>query len=146
MNIELQIFYQLLLSAILGGIIGIEREYGRKEAGLRTYALVALSSCLFAAISLYGLERVPYSSFVKADPMRVVQAIALGVGFIGGGLIIFRKGHVEGLTTAAGIWSASAIGLTVGFGFYVLAIFATFLVLAILSILRLFEERVMRQK
>ena len=137
---QLQLFLQLLLAALLGGVIGLEREYRRKEAGLKTFSLVSLGTCLFTVIGFNLSKLVSYPQF-QLDPTRVIQAIAIGVGFIGAGLIIYRKFQVEGLTTAAGLWVAAAIGIGVGVQLYFLAIFATFLTLGILAGLRLIEER-----
>jgi putative Mg2+ transporter-C (MgtC) family protein len=143
---ELQIFFQLLLASFLGGMVGLEREYGKKEAGLRTYTLVCLGSALFAIVALNGLGGFEKLASVRIDPIRIVQAIAIGIGFIGSGLIIFRKDHIEGLTTAAGLWVTSAIGIAVGLGLYSIAIFASLLSIGILSGLRILEERVLRSK
>ena len=143
---EIQIFFQAILAAFLGGLIGMEREYRRKEAGLRTYSLVCLGSAFFTLIA-FEL----YSSFggkpgVSMDFIRIIQAIAIGIGFIGGGSIIFRRTHVEGLTTAAGLWMVAAIGIAVGAQLYFPAIFVAFLTVGILAGVRLIEEKIFKTK
>ena len=134
----MEIFLQLILALILGGLLGLEREYKKKEAGLRTYALVALGSTIFTLIG--------FNFFDKGDALRTVQAVALGIGFIGAGLIIYRQGHVEGLTTAAGLWVAAAIGVAVAVKFYLPAVFVTFLAVSVLAGLRLIEEKFLESK
>lgn len=141
-NPQIQIIVQLLLAAALGGLVGLEREYKRKEAGLRTYALVSLGSALFTVIAFGVFEQFLGKPGVNLDPLRVIQAVAIGIGFIGAGLIIYRQFHVEGLTTAAGLWIVAAIGVAVGIKLYFPAVFATLLAIAILAGLRLVEEKI----
>ena len=137
--VSLETLFQLFLAALLGGAIGLEREYQRKEAGLRTYILVCLGSALFTII---GLEIFKSFGEVKnQDLIRIIQAIAIGVGFIGGGLIVFKESRVQGLTTAAGIWVAAAVGVAVATKLYIQALFATFLAIGVLAGLRLLEEK-----
>jgi putative Mg2+ transporter-C (MgtC) family protein len=138
----LEIILQLILSVILGGAVGLEREYKRREAGLRTYALVSLGSALFTITAFEVFQIFLGQPGALLDPLRVIQAVAMGIGFIGAGLIIFREKHVEGLTTAAGLWVAAAIGVAVGVKLYFPAIFVTFLAIGILAGLRLMEEKV----
>lgn len=110
---------RLLIAAILGGIIGVERESVHKPAGLRTHVFVSMGSALFTLIALAGIPNMSASY----DPYRMIGSILTGVGFIGGGVIIHRSDHqVEGITTAAGLWVAAGIGISVGIGNYVLAI------------------------
>jgi len=127
---------RLFIASILGGAIGLEREYRAKEAGFRTHFLVALGSALFMILSQYGFDAVlgqlNHASF---DPSRIASQVVTGIGFIGAGTIIFQKHVVRGLTTAAGLWVTSAIGLTVGSGMYLLAVSATILVLLCLEML-----------
>lgn len=139
---QLQPFLQLLLAALLGGLIGLEREYKRKEAGLKTFSLVSLGACFFTVVAIYLSSHPSYSaSFVQVDPGRVIQAVAIGIGFIGSGLIIYRKFQVEGLTTAAALWATAAIGIGVGVRLYFLAILGAFLTIGILAGFRLIEEK-----
>ena len=140
-NPQFQIFLQLLLATILGGLVGLEREYKKKEAGLRTYGLVSLGAALFTIISFQVFNSYIGKPGVSFDPSRIVGQIVLGIGFLGAGLIIFRGFRIEGLTTAAGLWVVAAIGVTVGIGLYFLAILVAFLALLILAGLRLVEEK-----
>ena len=141
-NPQTQVIFGLLLAALLGGLIGLEREYMRKEAGLRTYSLVSLGAALFTIISYQSFELFSGQTGIDFDPSRIIGQIVLGIGFLGAGLIILRGSHVEGLTTAAGLWAAAAIGVAVGIGFYFLAIFAAFLAIGILAGLRVIEEKI----
>ena len=132
---ESEAFFQLILAVILGGLIGLERELKKKGAGIQTYSLVCLGSCLFSlvAFSLGNLKIL--------EPSPIFIAIAVGMGFIGAGAIFRGETQVFGLTTAAGLWTSAAIGLAIGAKFYSLAIFATVLVLVIFYLLGLFEEK-----
>jgi len=127
----LTIFIQLGLAALFGLLLGAERSIAGKSAGMRTFALVSLGSCLFVIISL--LVTTQYFGKVNFDPMRVPAAIITGVGFIGAGLIMFRQNFVRGLTTAAGMWVASGVGAAIGFGLYSIAAFTTLLTLLIFT-------------
>lgn len=144
-NDQARIFLELLLSAFLGAVIGLEREYNRKEAGLRTYSLVSLGSALFTIIGLQVMAVVPAEGGIGFDPSRTIAALVMGVGFIGAGTIIYRQSHVEGLTTAAGLWLTAAIGSGVAIHLYYPAIFTTFLAVGILSGLRIIEERYLKK-
>jgi putative Mg2+ transporter-C (MgtC) family protein len=120
---------RIFVAAILGGAVGLEREYRDKAAGFRTHFLVALGSALFMIISAYGFEGALVSAEHRLDVSRVAAQVVSGIGFIGAGMIIFQKNTVRGLTTAAGVWVTAAIGLACGAGMYVLALAATLLVL-----------------
>lgn len=129
---------RLFAAAVMGGIIGMERGYRAKEAGVRTHFLVALGSALFMIVSQFGFETVlglPYN--IRLDPSRIASQVVSGIGFIGAGTIIFQKHVVKGLTTAAGLWVTAAIGMTCGSGLYILAIATTLLVLLCLETLNL---------
>ncbi len=123
---QMTTIFQLLLAIFLGALIGLEREIKKKEAGLQTYSLVTLGSCLFAFIC-FSLARL-----YGFDPAALFIAIAVGMGFIGAGTIFRTENRVEGVTTAAGLWTTAAIGLAVGVQLYFLAIFATLFTLLIL--------------
>ena len=137
--ITYEFILRLFIAAMLGGAIGLEREYRAKEAGFRTHFLVALGSGLFMILSQFGFDGV------SLDPSRIASQVVTGIGFIGAGTIIFQKHVVRGLTTAAGLWVTSAIGMTAGAGMYVLSIATTVLVLlcleALYFILRHFGTR-----
>lgn len=145
MEITLEPIFQLILAGILGGLLGLEREFGKKEAGLRTYMLVCIGSCLFTILAFLSLEMLgEYKQ--NLDPLRVIQAVAIGIGFIGSGVIIFRRDHVEGLTTSAGLWLVSAVGVAVGLKLYFISIFATLLGLLVLGGLFLIEKRMIKKQ
>jgi len=123
----------IFVAALLGGIIGLEREYRSKEAGFRTHFLVGLGSGLFMILSLHGFDDFVGIQGIQRDPSRIAAQVVSGMGFIGAGTIIFQKNVVKGLTTAAGLWVTSAIGMTAGTGMYVLASVATLLVILCLE-------------
>ena len=142
LNPQVRIICQLLLAAILGGLVGFEREYQKRAAGLRTHSLVCIGATLFTVISLEAFGSWLDKPGVSFDPSRILAAIVMGVGFIGAGLIVYRRFRIEGLTTAAGMWVVAAIGMAIGVQFYFIAIFTAFLTLAILTVLRLLEEKI----
>ena len=119
MTIDWNLILRLFLAGVMGGLIGFERETRAKEAGLRTHFIVALGSALFMIISQYAFEGRQH------DAARVAAQVVSGIGFIGAGVIIFQKNAVRGVTTAAGLWVAAAIGLACGAGMYVVAAAAT---------------------
>lgn len=134
-------FGKLVLSMVLGAIIGTERAVvARQPAGTRTFGLVALSSTLLIVMSNYvNVELVGILNF---DPMRLAAGIVTGIGFLGAGIIIFRDDkRVHGITTAAGLWLVAAIGMAVGFGMYEVAIFSTFLALFMYTGMWFIENR-----
>lgn len=122
----------------MGAAIGLEREYHAKEAGLRTHLLVALGSCLFMILSIYGFDFMLGREHVSFDPSRIAAQVVTGIGFIGAGTIIFQKQVVRGLTTAAGLWVTAAIGLACGNGMYWVALIATVIVLVSLGLINLY--------
>jgi putative Mg2+ transporter-C (MgtC) family protein len=138
MSLPVEFALRLLLAGALGTIIGLDREYRAKEAGYRTHFLVSLGSALMMIVSQYGFMEVLRASDglnVRLDPSRIAAQVVTGIGFIGAGTIIFQKQIVRGLTTAAGIWATSGIGLAVGAGMYTLGISATVLTLVGLEVL-----------
>lgn len=141
-----EIILQLVLAMVLGGLVGLEREFLRKEAGLRTFILVCLGATLFTVISLKSSESSLGKIGIAYDPTRIIGQIVLGIGFLCAGLIIFRGARIEGLTTAASLWITAAIGATVGVGFYFLATFVAFLTVLILAGFRLIEEKLLKTK
>lgn len=129
---ENELILRIFVAAILGGMIGLEREYRSKEAGFRTHFLVAMGSALFMIVSAYGFGGVQMDDATSRwDVSRVAAQVVSGIGFIGAGTIIFRKSEnvVSGLTTAAGLWVVAAIGLACGGGLYKLATASSLLVL-----------------
>lgn len=123
----------IVIGALLGGAIGIEREYRSKEAGFRTHFLVGLGSALFMVLSLHGFDDFIGIPGVQRDPSRIAAQVVSGMGFIGAGTIIFQKNVVKGLTTAAGLWVTSAIGMAAGAGMYAVAATSAALVLLCLE-------------
>ena len=137
----LETIFQFLLAVFLGGLIGLEREIKKKEAGLQTYSLVALGSCLLGAIAL-SLDE----SGIIADPSPVFIAIGIGMGFIGAGTIFHKEGKIEGLTTAAGLWVTAMVGLAVANQLYFLGAFVTFLILLIFAGFGYLEGKIFKSK
>src|SRR5919197_430694 len=135
---------RLVLAAALGGAIGFERELREREAGLRTHMRVCLGSALFTIVSAYGFRDFLTSGdqVIRADPARIAAQIVVGIGFLGAGAIIRHGLSVRGLTTAATLWVAAAIGLAAGAGYYSAAVFTTAITLVSLSPLRIVAHRV----
>jgi len=125
---EIEIIFQLILATFSGALIGLEREIKGKEAGLRTFSLVTLGSCLFTLVSL------PFPGFNPA-------ILAIGIGFLGAGVISQQSSGIVGLTTAAALWMSAAIGAAIGLKFYLLAIFSTLLAVLILAGFGIFEGK-----
>ncbi len=123
-----EILLRLVLSVVFGGLIGLEREVVHKPAGVRTHMLVSLGSTLFVLIALQSIPE-------GVD--KILAGIATGIGFLGAGTIFMAKHEVQGLTTAASVWTVAAVGLAVGFGFYFMTIIAVILVLIILQLNKL---------
>ncbi|HYY02438.1 MAG TPA: MgtC/SapB family protein [Gaiellaceae bacterium] len=138
---------RLALAAVLGGLIGVERELREREAGLRTHLLVSLGSALFTISSAYGFHSFLASgqSVVRADPTRIAAQIVTGIGFLGAGAIIRQGLSVRGLTTAATLWVVAAVGLAAGAGYYSAAVISTALVLIALYPLRIIAYRILRR-
>ena len=123
---------RLIVAMILGGIVGLEREYRAKDAGFRTHFLVAIGSALFTLISMYG-----FADGVK-DTSRVAAQVVSGLGFLGAGIIVFQRNVIRGLTTAAGLWVTAAIGMACGVGQFYMAVLVTLLMLIGLEVLNRF--------
>lgn len=136
---------QLALALILGAAVGVEREIARKTAGMRTYALVALGSCMFAILSGHLLEHNAFPGMTNYDPTRLAAQVISGIGFLGAGVIIFSQSKLQGATTAAGIWVTSAIGMAVGFRFYGMAVVAAVFTIFTFVFLWFLEERVIKR-
>ncbi len=138
---DLHIILKILLAAMLGGIIGLERELAHKEAGLRTNILIAIGSALITLLSFKIAAMTP-----GADPARLAAQIVSGIGFLGAGAIIQARFAVHGLTTAATIWTVAAIGIAVGCGFYLLAFIVTVFVVIVLTVFKLLLDYIEKQK
>lgn len=138
-NIELTITVKLLLAALAGGLVGLEREKHGRPAGLRTNLLVAVGSCVMMIVSeafylKYG--RFDAETTLRLDPSRVAAQIVTGIGFIGAGVILKEGATVRGLTTAASLWAVAGLGMAFGMGFFSLGAIATVLVLISLTLLK----------
>ena len=125
--------WRLVLAALFGTIIGLDREYREKEAGFRTHFLVSLGGALMMIVSQYGFSEILTHDGVSLDPSRIAAQVVSGIGFIGAGTIIFNHQIVRGLTTAASLWATAGIGLTAGAGMSWLALAATILTLVALE-------------
>jgi putative Mg2+ transporter-C (MgtC) family protein len=133
-----EIAIRLVIAAALTGAVGLEREWRERAAGLRTHMLVGVGSALFTLVSAYGFNAflTGGASVVRADPSRIAAQIVTGIGFLGAGAILRQGLTIRGLTTAAGLWVAAAIGMAVGAGYYSAALLTTGVVLFGLGPLR----------
>ncbi|MFO7619226.1 MAG: MgtC/SapB family protein [Thermoplasmata archaeon] len=122
---------KILLSIFCGSLIGLERELKDKPAGMRTYMLISVGATLFTMVSIYFTEQ--WSG--TADPLRVTAQIVTGVGFLGAGTIMFARGRISGLTSAAAIWTSAAIGITIGLDMHIFAIIVTLMIVLSLILL-----------
>jgi putative Mg2+ transporter-C (MgtC) family protein len=140
---ELVLLLRLVVAGALSAVLGWERESAHKPAGLRTHMLVGIASALFTVLAELAVTQFPgEDGGLRADPIRVIQAVSIGIGFLGSGVIFLsRSGEsVQGLTTAASIWATAAIGISVGLEHYVLGIGATFLLVLVLRGMSRFEH------
>lgn len=138
---SLILFIQLLVAMVLGMLVGIERVIAHKTAGMRTYALVSMGSCLFVLVSQIVGEKLLGVNFM---PMQIPAAIITGIGFLGAGLIIHHDDKISGLTTSTGLWITAGIGVAIGFKLYFLAIASAVLTLIVFTILWFVEEKIKR--
>jgi len=129
---------------VLSAIVGVEREFRQKSAGMRTYTLVGVGAALFMLVSKYGFMDVLQSQRIVLDPSRIAAQIVSGIGFLGAGLIFVRRDSVRGLTTAAGVWLTAAIGAATGAGLLLLASLGTIIYLAIALLFPYVERRLPR--
>jgi putative Mg2+ transporter-C (MgtC) family protein len=142
-----EVLLRVALPAVLGGVLGLEREFREREAGLRTHLLVCVGSALFTIVSAYGFSEFLRSgeAVVRADPTRIAAQIVTGIGFLGAGAIIRQGLSIRGLTTAATLWVVAAIGLATGAGYYSAAVITTGVALAALWPLRALAYRMVRR-
>lgn len=122
--VQLELIARLIVAAICGYIIGFERNTHKKEAGIRTHIIVSIASCLMMEISKYG-----FADIGDFDGARLAAQVVSGIGFLGAGMIFVQKNSVKGLTTAAGIWATSGIGMAIGGGMYVIGVVTTVLIM-----------------
>ncbi len=132
---------RLLLAVLLSVPIGYEREIHGKAAGARTHMLVALASAAFVVMGIEVAYMEQAYGFSAVDPTRVLQGVITGVGFLGGGAILSHRGNIKGLSTAAGIWGAAAIGIACGAGFFLIAALLSLLIFTILGVIGAIEYR-----
>ncbi|MBI69528.1 MAG: magnesium transporter MgtC [Phycisphaerae bacterium] len=138
-----EIIIRLVLAAVLGALIGLDRRLHSKPAGLRTMSLVSLGAATFTLVGISAMlqlvtaeQEAGLTQMLRLDTSRVIAGIVGGIGFLGAGAIIQSRGRVQGMTTASGIWMTAAIGVAVGLGQYTLAFCATLLAFIILVLLR----------
>lgn len=141
MFIELDSIIKILLAVIVGGIIGVERESINRPAGFRTHILVCVASALIMDVNIKLIV-----GYVNADPVRMGAQVISGMGFLGAGTIIKEGVTVKGLTTAAGLWSVACLGLVIGAGYYLLALFAVVIMWITLKVFSRFETRINKSK
>lgn len=131
--------FRMIISMLLGMIIGAERKRKGQTAGIRTFALISMGACLAMLLSIYVPQE--YMGLKNGDPGRIAAQVITGIGFLGGGAMIQMRGTVKGLTTAAGIWITAIIGMAVGIGMYVVSITSTCLVLLTLIVFEQYSKR-----
>jgi putative Mg2+ transporter-C (MgtC) family protein len=143
-----EIALRLVVAAALTGLVGLEREWRERAAGLRTHTLVGVGSALFTLVSAYGFNEflVGNTNVVRTDPTRIAAQIVTGIGFLGAGAILRQGLTIRGLTTAAGLWVAAAIGMAVGAGYYSAALLGTGVVLFGLGPLRWAEGYIVARR
>ncbi len=140
---EVEMVLRLLYAALLGGIVGIEREVHEKAAGFRTHILVCIGSCVIMLTSMHMFDL--YKGIADVDPGRIAAQVVSGIGFLGAGTIIRSRVSVVGLTTAASLWSIAGVGLAVGSGLFIVSAVATILILVSLLILSKLHDKVGRK-
>ncbi|MFN7253193.1 MAG: MgtC/SapB family protein [Anaerobacillus sp.] len=142
------IMVRLLFAAILGGIVGVEREYNKHPAGFRTHLLVCVGACLIMLLAMFGFQEYmeQNAEFVNFDPSRLAAYVVSGIGFLGAGTIIVQGVSVRGLTTAASIWVVAGIGLSIGVGMYFAGVFTTGIVILSLIFLNRVEDSFFKKK
>lgn len=134
----INIIFRMVLSMMLGVVIGAERKRKGQIAGIRTFSLITMGACLAMLLSIYVPQE--YLGLKNGDPGRIAAQVITGIGFLGGGAMIRAKGSVKGLTTAAGIWISAIIGMAVGVGMYVVSIASTVLILVVLVMFDWYEH------
>jgi len=133
-----EVILRLVVAVCLGLIVGAERLFVHKDAGMKTHALVAMGATVFVLISETLVQK--YISLPGLNPTMIPAQIVLGIGFLGAGSIMLQGERLKGLTTAGGLWVTAGIGMAVGFGFFSLALIATTLVLLILTLVNILEK------
>lgn len=140
-----EIVLRLVVATILSGAIGLERQARGKPAGIRTHALAGLGATVMTVCGVLVAEQMQDKGIASAtDPSRLASIVIQGIGFIGAGVIIQSRGYVKGLTSAATLWFVGAIGIAVGFGFWLVSVVTTIIGLILLIVFRRFEEEAER--
>jgi putative Mg2+ transporter-C (MgtC) family protein len=143
---SLYVALRLFVALILGMIIGAERVWAHKTAGMRTYALVSMGSALFVIVSVEIVKAYAGYGFSGMNPLMIIAQIVVGIGFLGTGLIFNQDSKVTGLTTATGLWVVAGIGMASGFGLYDIAFIATILTLFVFTVLWFVEEKLKKSR
>lgn len=149
MLFQLDLFLRIFLAVLCGAIIGYERSQRLKAAGIRTHILVSAASALFIIISKYGFNDILNYSNVELDPSRVAAQVVSGISFIGAGTILIKNQNINGLTTAAGLWITSGVGMALGSGLYFIGILSAILIVIIQYFLRenfIYEKIVKKER
>ena len=133
----------LVVALLLGSCLGLERSLAGKTAGVRTFGLVSMGSALFIIIARYVVPTVESFNY---DPLRVAAGVVMGIGFLCGGVIVFKDSQLSGLTTAAGLWVASGIGMAVGYGLVMLALLATVATLIVFTLFWFIEQKIISNR
>ncbi len=137
----LAVAVRILAAVIIGGVLGLERGMKNRAAGLRTYMLVCVGSCLIMLTNQYI-----YQTFGAGDPVRLGAQVVSGIGFLGAGtIIVTRRNQIKGLTTAAGLWSAAGVGLALGIGFYEAAVLGGFMIFVVMTLMQRMDDKMRRQ-
>jgi putative Mg2+ transporter-C (MgtC) family protein len=141
---QIELFLRLILAAVVGGVIGYERELKGRDAGIRTHTLVSLGAAIITMTQLeasrwvlnFAIDNPDFSTILSSDITRLTAQIVNGIGFLGAGTIIVSRRSVTGLTTAASIWAVASLGIAVGMGYYFMATTSTFIMLIVLRLLK----------
>lgn len=139
-NLYFEFLIRLILASILAGLIGYEREFRSKDAGLRTHILVGVGSTVIMIVSQYGFFEIIQTN-IRVDPSRIAAQVVSGIGFLGAGVIFKEHGSIRGLSTAAGLWGVAAVGLSIGCGLYTLGITFTIFMVIIFEILKRLSKK-----
>ncbi len=137
----LELTVRILLASLFGGVIGLERERADQPAGLRTHMLVSVGAALFTLVGAYGLADFGAEPGLDLDPTRVAAQVVTGIGFLGAGAIIQQGMNVRGLTTAASLWVTAAVGMAMGFGYWLAAALTTVMTVVALVVFKELERR-----
>jgi putative Mg2+ transporter-C (MgtC) family protein len=145
MILDTEIMLRLLLAAVLGAVVGFEREYHQQSAGLRTHIILVIGSTLAMTLSI-NLAMMFRPLVPNGDPARLAAQVLAGIGFLGAGAILREGLNVRGLTTATSLWTMAVVGLAVGAGYYLVAVVTTILLMIVLTILDMIERRVFQDR